>query len=196
MHPYATDSSERRFVPFVMAAFAIAFGFLVHAIVEATSLSPPWWLDLPTPLALYGLLWLGFDRIAWRWPISRKLGMVRVPDYSGRWSAKGRSDYDAETTFAGTATIRQTWTAISVELETELSRSHSISASLLVDASVRPRLTYEYLNEPRALAVATLQAHRGTAWLELAAGGALEGEYYGGRGSKNGGWLALTRSQV
>ncbi len=161
-------------------------------IVEALPVDVPWWLDIPAPVALYGLLWFGFDRLAWRWSIWRHVGIVRAPDYRGSWQLVGHSDFDSGTEFGGTAVVRQTWTRIGIEMETGQSRSHSLTASVLLEPSSRPRLTYQYLNEPKADADVALQAHRGTAWLDLQ-DDALVGEYYGGRGSKNGGSLRLTR---
>jgi hypothetical protein len=193
MHPYATDSDERRLIPLLIGLVALGAGLLVHALIEWIDLEVPWWFDVPTPLALYGLIWLGFDRVWWHWPIWRRLKLVRVPDYRGDWSLQGQSDYDSSTSFKGAATIRQTWTTISIEVETDQSRSHTMVASVLLDPSAQPLLMYQYSSEPKVGSVATLQAHRGTAWLRLTDGG-LTGEYYGGRGSGNAGTVRLSRN--
>jgi hypothetical protein len=192
VHPYATDSKERRLIPLLLGLLALGLGLLVHTLVLAAELDVPWWLDIPTPLVLYGLLWTGFDRFVWHWSACRRMNLTRVPDYRGKWFLKGTSDYGSATPFSGAVMIRQTWTSISVEVETNLSRSHSLAASVLLNPSAWPQLVYEYFNEPKAGTVGTLQAHRGTAWLKLT-NDALEGEYYGGRGSGNAGSLRLTR---
>jgi hypothetical protein len=193
MHPYATDSDERRVIPLLLGPVALVLGFLVHALITATDVDVPWWLDIPAPLALYGLLWSGFDRIAWHWSAWRRLKLIRTPDYRGDWILEGQSDYESTTPFSGRAVIRQSWTRISIEVETEHSRSHTLTASVLLDPSARPLLMYEYLSEPKARSVDTLQAHRGTAWLELASDGNLSGEYYAGRGSRTVGTIKLSR---
>ena len=196
MHPYATDSDERRVIPLLLGLVALALGFLAHALITASDVDVPWWLDIPAPLALYGLLWSGFDRIAWHWSAWRRLKLIRTPDYRGDWVLEGQSDYESATRFSGRAGIRQTWTRMSIEVETEYSRSHTLTASVLLDPSARPLLMYEYLSEPKAGSVDTLQAHRGTAWLELASDGNLSGEYYAGRGSRNAGTFRLTRAEA
>jgi hypothetical protein len=58
-------------------------------------------------------------------------------------------------------------------------------------------LTYEYTNEPRALAIDTMHAHRGTAYLVLKKDGNkdhLEGDYYAGRDRQNVGQITLERT--
>jgi hypothetical protein len=179
-----------------LGLLALGLGFLTHAVVSAMNFDAPWWLDMPTPLVLYGLLWTGFDRVAWHWSPWKRLRLVRVPDYRGIWRVEGQSDYGTETPFTGEATIRQTWTAMSIEIETALSRSHTLTGSVLLDPFARPRLSYEYASEPKASATPTLQAHRGAAWLDLKSTDVLEGEYYGGRGSQNLGTLRLVRARA
>jgi SMODS-associating 2TM, beta-strand rich effector domain len=193
MHPYGTDSEERRVMPLLVAVISLALAVIVHGVIEAAGVGVPWWIDTPTPLALYGVLWLGLDRVAWRWRVLRALRLVKVPDLHGQWKLGGQSDFETMTEFTGTATVRQTWTHISIETETDQSRAHSVSASILLGPSARPRVTYQYVNEPKANAVETLQSHTGTGWLEFE-DGALVGEYYGGRGSRNIGTLRLVRS--
>ena len=44
-----------------------------------------------------------------------------------------------------------------------------------------PELTYQYVNEPKAIAPSTMEMHKGTATLKLS-GSTLDGGYYTGRG--------------
>lgn len=60
------------------------------------------------------------------------------------------------------ATIAQTWSELSVFLETESSSSASRSGSILINQDGGlPTLTYEYLNTPKPGARQTMQIHRG-----------------------------------
>jgi uncharacterized membrane protein len=66
MHAYSTDSSERRFVPLLLAALAIVFAWVSSKMMEALHFSVPWWLDAPSSLAFYGALYALFDKHVWR----------------------------------------------------------------------------------------------------------------------------------
>ena len=81
---------------------------------------------------------------------------------------------------------------MAIRLDTEHSRSHSTLAAIKTDDAIDPELTYLYFNEPRPDAQGTMEAHRGTALLELS-GEALVGIYYSGRGRREMGTIALKR---
>src|SRR5882672_2498550 len=85
MHGYSTDSGERRVVPLLLASVAIALAWLSSNILAVMHVSLPWWLDAPSTLGYYGLLYALFDNILWRNRFVRNLGLVRVPNLAGRW---------------------------------------------------------------------------------------------------------------
>ncbi len=194
MHPYATDSDERRIVPFFLAAIGILAALGLNTALTALYLTVPWWLDAPAPLAFYGILYLCFNRWLWRAPLLRTLRIVRTPDLARRWKGTVASSFDERASeHPVDAEIFQTWTRILVTLESEYSRSHSTIAGILADAPGGPLLTYEYVNEPKASAAGGLHMHRGVARLRLRKPNLLDGEYFTGRDRQNHGTLVLRR---
>ena len=193
MHPYATDSKERRNAILWLALISIFLAYVLHLLPSRINAKWLWWIDIPSAMGVFGALYTFFDKKLWRWHFLRKLTIVRVPDINGSWVAEGKSVSHKETDFAGTVKIRQTWTHISITMETKHSRSYSITASLLVNQPGEITLSYEYRNEPKPNALPTMHAHRGTAVLYLKDENLLEGEYYSGRDRQNYGTLQLKR---
>lgn len=193
MHPYATDSSERKYVPLLIAVVSVFLAWLLNRILNALHVTIPWWIDAPSVMGFYGLLYPLFNRRFWRVPILRKIGLVKVPDLTGTWKGYAASSFDEHSAkHDATITIRQNWSGISIMFETEYSRSHSLTAAILTESPTDTVFSYEYLNEPKPHARGTMHAHRGTTRLTLK-GESLEGEYYTGRDRQNYGSLSLRR---
>jgi len=200
-HTYSTDSTERRYIPFFIAAAAIGATFLTFHFSGKYHFTLPWWASPPIDtMAFYGAFYGFFDRYIWKLPVMHRLRITKIPDLSGTW--RGRV-YPVETGGASaglgadtdiTVSIRQTWTTMLVVGRTTLSESHSLSGSLIT--SDEYTLSYEYTNEPSASAPDTMHAHRGVARLTVNDTGTaiLEGEYYPGRDRQNIGTIRLTRS--
>lgn len=183
MHSYSTDSNERRFVPLLLAALAIAFAWASSRMMEALHFSVPWWLDAPSSLAFYGTLYALFDKHLWRNRIVRKLGLSRIPDLSGRWRGYLLSSFDGHIKRHDVLLqIFQTWTQVSVYLTTVTSMSRSSVAVIQVSDAEGVSLTYQYQNQPLSYAMKSMHMHHGTAILRLSdEGDCLTGEYYAGR---------------
>ncbi len=157
----------------------------------------PWWIELPSVIAFYGIGYELVDRSLWKGQLLHRVGVLNLPNLSGTWEGYVTSTFDSHADkHAATIEVRQTWTRIVVTLRTDHSESHSLAAALLVDRSFGPLLSYEYLNEPRPNALAAMQAHRGTARLRLQSARGVEvldGEYYAGRGRENQGIMYFER---
>lgn len=199
MHPYATDSEERRLVPFFLAALSIGLAWVLYIGLQETDLAPLlWWLDIPSVMGFYGLLHMLIDRVLWRCPLFSWTRLVRVPDLRGEWNGYVTTSHeDHATQLPVQAIIRQTWTRLSVVLKTSTSVSQS-ETGMVFTQDGEQAISYEYFNEPKAHAVGTMNPHRGTARLEISRAGAkdiLDGEYYSGRGRQNVGILHLERSR-
>jgi len=193
MHPYATNSSERKNVVLFIALLSVVLAWCLYRVIEWSGLRLPWWVDAPSVMGIFGALYKLFDKSLWRMVVWRKIAMVKVPDLNGRWDIEGYTSFDSNLSFKGKIIIRQTWTAISVFMETAYSRSYSLSASLLVEQPEGCTLSYEYRNEPKPNAPLTMHAHRGTCVLRMKNDNLLEGEYYSGRDRQNYGSLILRR---
>ncbi len=194
MHPYATDSGERRTVPLVLVALAIGAAWCLNRVLVALAFQVPWWVDAPSVASFYGTLYVLFDKCAWRWDGFRRLGIVKVPVLRGRWIGQVTSSFDEyAATKDVTVEISQTWTGLRVLLRTKDSTSRSLVGSVLAEASIGPVISYEYQNDPTPGAVSAMAIHYGTARLVLTAADKLDGEYYSGRGRQSVGRLSLRR---
>jgi hypothetical protein len=192
MHPYATDSEERRNVLLGIALVSLGLAYGFHWLIVHMNIQTPWWVESPSVLGIAGVLYKAFDKWLWRW--FRKLGIVKVPDIQGQWEVGGYTSFEQMKSFKANVTIRQTWTHISVYLETEQSISRSLAASLSSNQPEGAVLVYHYRNEPKPNAVKTMHAHIGTALLRLKNAECMEGEYYSGRDRRNYGGLTLRRA--
>ena len=199
-HNYSTDSTERRSIPFFIAAAAIGATFTVFRFLDLYHITIPRWATPPIDtMAFYGCFYELFDRWIWKWSILRRCHIIRVPDLSGSWTGRVEP-VETNGTSTGLAVgadlkirITQTWTSISIIADAILSKSHSLSANLITNGECT--LSYEYLNEPRSTAPSTMHTHRGIARLILSEkAGILKGEYYSGRDRQNIGTLYLRRS--
>lgn len=182
MHGYSTDSGERRLVPLLLALLAIALAWALSKFLSEAHLSVPWWLDAPSSMAFYGVLYALFDKYLWRNSLVYKSGLVRIPNFAGRWRGYLISSFDGHAKCHPLLiNIFQTWTQITVFLATASSMSRSCAAMIQVDDPEGVALIYQYHNQPLADAMKTMHMHYGTAVLRVSNDSSLVGEYYAGR---------------
>jgi hypothetical protein len=182
MHSYGTDSGERKIVPLVLAFAAIALAWLFSTMLAVLHVALPWWVEPPSTLGFYGILYALFDLNFWRNRLVRKLRLVRIPNLTGCWRGYLLSSFDGHQKRHNLIiNISQSWTQISVFLTTETSISCSCAAMIQVDDPDGPLLTYQYQNQPLANAMRNMHMHYGTAVLRLWNDGNLTGDYYAGR---------------
>ena len=161
------------------------------------TLTVPWWLDAPSTMGFYGVLFGLFDNWLWRLPHLRLLGLIKVPDLTGRWTGYVTSSFDQHAERREVAVeISQTWTRLAIRLRSKESRSNSIVASVLTESHAEGcQVVYKFRNEPIVGAEKEMEAHQGTATLYVERdGAALEGDYYSGRGRANEGRIHLSRA--
>jgi hypothetical protein len=194
MHGYSTDSDERRVVPLLLASLAISFAWLSSKLLLVIHLSVPWWVDAPSVMAFYGVLYALFDSYLWRNGLVSKLGLVRMPNLSGRWYGYLISSFDGHAKHHDLMiTICQSWTQIAVFLTTTESISRSCAAVIQVDDPEGVALIYQYQNQPVADATRTMHMHYGTAMLRVSIEGFLVGDYYAGRDRRTFGRICCRR---
>lgn len=197
-HSYSTDSVERRRIPFFLAAAAIASSYAVFYCLNRFNVNLQWWVALPIDtMGFYGLYYLLFDKIIWKWRALYRLGIICIPDLNGMREGEIHSSHRVDGAEDGiripiSVEIHQTWTEILLAGTTERSKSCSLWAALMTE---HPKaLNYEYRNEPMAGAVDSMHTHRGTAELRIGSDRqSLEGEYYSGRDRQNVGTISLQR---
>lgn len=197
MHPYSTDSGERKTVYFILSILSAIAAWGIHELVDQSKLVPPWWLEIPSIFGFYGLFLGIFNRWLWRTKFVRSVGLVKVPRFDGKWRGTVVSSYEGiERKRDAAIQIFQTWTSIKINLETETSKSRSRSASVITRDPGITIAVYEYLNEPKPNSVETMQIHRGTARQSLTIVEGEEvfaGDYYSGRGRGTIGSLMFRR---
>ena len=192
MHSYEVEGRGR--VAVALAVASILMIWLLHVGLDSVDFEPQWWLSVPSFAGCYsGLQWL-FDRYVWKLGLLRKLKLIQLPDLNGRWIGEVKSSYSRDgRAHSVSVVILQRWSKILVRLESEHSRSRSISASLRTVDLPNPELSYQYVNEPRSNAPGTMEMHRGTSTLE-SIGSGLEGDYYTGRGRGEVGTIKLRKA--
>lgn len=193
-HPYATDSNERKNVTVFLVLLATAGAIIISRLLTAFSISIPNWAEGPSILFVFGILYAVFKRFIWKAKLLHKLGVVRTPVLSGRWTGFVMSSHDGHKERREvTADITQDWTDIVVNVKGRDSHSYSVTATLLTGDE--KLLSYEYQNEPHVNAPETMHSHRGQARLTVSEDiDEMDGDYYSGRDRQNFGLLHLKRA--
>lgn len=185
MHPYSIDAEERKNILLFLAIVSIVLSWSFYKILNNYRITLPWWVESPSVLFFYGLLFVVFDR--WAWKIFRKIGLVKTPNLNGEWKGNFKSSFDEHSSeIKATLKIFQTWTRIKILLTTEQSSSQSETTSIIINAPEGKYLSYQYISEPRSNAVKTMSIHRGTTRLLFnEKENTFAGEYYSGRDRQN-----------
>jgi hypothetical protein len=192
MHSYANDSLSRGRIVGFLALASWPLHSALSGIVPELSQWAGFSLGIPSVLGLFYLLYWGFRTYLWR--LGASVGAFNLPNLNGTWTGTLQSSHDEN--FEGelnfTLCIEQQWDQISVEAQTDTSRSESTSAFLESDRS-GSKLTYTYQNRPKPSTEDSMATHEGTARLRLEDGDRLVGRYYTGEGRGNYGEIEVTR---
>ena len=181
MHSYASDAKEGYAALGIIALASLGCAYGLGCVLDHFKVAVPWWMDAPSVLGFYALLFGIYNNAAWRWKIFG-FQLSGVPDIRGTWYGEIVSDYAGETRREGMIYIAQTWSKIAVCFENDGSRSYSRMASLNVTPGVNEGLIYEYANDPANGSASTMHGHRGLAFLRIGQDGkTLAGEYFTGR---------------
>jgi len=148
-------------------------------------------------MGFYAIFYGAFEKPFWKTKLLRRAGIVSLPDLNGTWQGYLNSSHDNYATqYPISSEVTQRWRHLSIRLESAVSISRSESAALLTQDAGRNTLSYEYFNAPKASAVGSMHAHRGTGRLTVNRENnceVLEGEYYTGRDRQMYGSLRLER---
>lgn len=187
MHAYSTDES-RVGVYSLLAIVAVVLAWCIVAITSRLSW-PQWLVSAPSMAAMFAVVYRLFDRWVWRWGICRRMGLVEIPDLSGRYEGTLVSTFtDSEgrpVERAVALDVVQSWTRIKIEMTVRSGQSSSMSTSAL--GSVKSDgtascLTYIYRNQVNpGLADADMGDHDGAADLRVYADGRVSGRYFNSR---------------
>lgn len=205
MHPYSTDSSERKWIPVLILIVSILVALVLKNWWETTQ-----FVGLLTQLHLVIGLLIDFSAIffyeifdyafdKWLWKFSSFIPFMNVPDLNGKWegnlnsSFKDKIDGDLINVKA-TIQITQTWQEIEIRLKTDKSKSKTVTAAFFTKNPNAIELSYQYQSDPEPNSVKSMHTHKGTGWVTLAPNmNSFEGGYYNGRDSKNHGSLKFEK---
>lgn len=192
MHPYSTNSEERRDIVFTLAVISVGCIYLLNLLLNYFEYYIPFELQPPSAATIFGLLFIIFNKYCWKWSVFRKISIINIPNINGTWNVTAKSSYGEGTNNTiASATINQTWTKISIKLEFEESRSFSTSGSILLDTFEGDIITYTYLNKPKVDAPESMKIHEGTTKL-IITDSTLEGDYYSGKHRGNYGSITFS----
>lgn len=190
MHGYASDNFFRGpKVYFAFGALAIAAASGLRALVALPQLGGRIDASALSAGVLYGGFIFLYEYWGWRW-------LSTIKNLNGTWVGNITTTHNGGTTVPCVMRVRQTWTRMAIELETEQSRSRTMMAALYGEQPGDVGLKYEYVSEPRNLATQTMQTHRGVCTLAIAADSdelRLSGDYFTGRGRETRGEITLHR---
>lgn len=195
MHSYAVDSSERTYMPFYLAVSATSLTLSLRFVWTRLGLAP--FIAVPSGFALYGILFLLFDQLVWRWKPLHQLRLVRVPALQGTWEGEllsSASEYLKPHPVK--LRIHQTWSTIQITLDSETSFSSSHMAWIRTISPMQYELRWEYLAEAKNPAQGLRFNHRGVTMLRFEAQDGLvvpemKGDYYTQHGRDTNGIISV-----
>jgi hypothetical protein len=199
MHPYSVDSDERRVVPFYLAIAALAVTFAMRALLQRCDVDAGN-AYTPSAFVVYGLLYVAFDRVLWKFSPLHRFGAVRVPDLNGVWEGDLRSSQSKlQKPHEVRLRVHQTWSTVLLTLESDRSISRSKMASFTKISPSDFELRWEYQAEAKSPLSSANFSHRGVTLLRLATRGPtvmgnIKGDYYTQHGRDSNGTVSLRRT--
>jgi len=196
MHPYSINSREHKQISLYISIISILLAWALY-LFSKNIFSLPWWIESPSVIGFYGLLYKLFEVKLWQNEHIRKIFRIKTPIIDGNWSGSitSHSEHANGPIPINKFCIKQTWDNVSIYLETETSKSYSFEASMNVDEFGAATIHYQYINEPKDNASETMHTHRGSASAKLDAEGLLRVEYYSGRDRNNTGSFEVRKLQ-
>ncbi|MFQ5853803.1 MAG: hypothetical protein ACE5JU_24865 [Candidatus Binatia bacterium] len=200
MHSYAVEGGDAQILPWwmlILAAFSVGFSYLIHIVIGFEGLGlqkftedSSWLVGPPSALAIFAGLYRIFDNYLWKVRFFRIMLFVSRPDLNSKWEVEILSPpRNTQPGLAGELRVCQTWSKISITLDTNISQSRSLTAAITHLAPHSIKLTNEYSVDRKVEAPESLQRHVGTnqILIEVEKGKMmrLDGEYYTERNRGN-----------
>lgn len=183
MHSFSTNSNRVKTYS-AIAVLSVLVAMAVNWLTGFLNISNSWLISAPTLGAVYTGLYFLVDKVAWRWPVLRMVGLIDDIPISGKYEGEVYSDYDKKK-HPVKVDIDQTWTKILVRFEAtkdKTSESCSISASCENVGNGNVRLNYTFRNKPNpGIADDDMKMHEGTTDLLIKKNGKANGRYFNDR---------------
>ena len=194
MHNYSINSEEHKIVSFYLAILAILLAWGLSLFSDKV-FSIPWWIEAPSVIGFYGILYKLFDSWFWKKEILRKIGLIKTPVVEGNWTGilNSLSQHSTGPIDIKKFKVKQTWTHIRIYLATETSESYSFEASMTVDHFDTARIHYQYMNSPKDSSPETMHMHCGSVTAKIIDSETIESEYYSGIDRNNIGSFSLKK---
>lgn len=191
MHPYSIDDKRIKVLASIGGiSFLVSFFILekingfVDSINGLTYINDiPYIREISTFGAVFMAVFYLFDRLLWKSKLSK------IPNLNGEWEGKIGTSHNGRE-FDIKVNIKQTWSSISIILETANSISKSEVASISI---LKSRLVYQFFNEPSFSSVKTLHKHYGVTMLDFKGNDILKGFYFTDRDRQTHGDISLKR---
>lgn len=195
MHSYSIDNKRIKVLESMGGISFLASLFIlkiINGFVDSIN-SLPYINHIPyiPQISTFGVVFIAlfylFDRHLWKSKLSK---LSKIPNINGDWEGKIETSHNGREEIDVKVTIKQTWSSISIILETANSRSKSEVASISMSKS---RLVYQYFNEPSFSSVKTLHKHYGITMLDFKGNDILKGFYFTDRDRQTHGDINLKR---
>ena len=192
MHSYSIDDKRIKVLKSVGGmSFLVSLFFLkiMNGFVDSVN-SLPYINHIPyiPQISVFGIVFIAlfylFDRLLW------KLKLSKIPNLNGNWKGQIKTIHNEGTEIDVKVNIKQTWSSISIILETANSKSKSEVASISISKS---RLVYQFFNEPFFSSEKTLHKHNGITFLNFEGNDILNGHYFNDRDRETYGDIYLER---
>lgn len=166
MHQYSISHHDRKVVYYLLALLSSLAGIGVGLVVE--SVRSKWGIIVAAPsgLMIFGLFFTLFDHFVWKWPVFYTLGLIKIPNLNGDWSAEISSSATGEKIMANVK-IHQTYSKIRIHLDTDKSDSLSQMAAIEMESPTFFNLRYEYSAEFQRNEAAEILRHYGVTNVRL-----------------------------
>tara|TARA_R110002049_G_scaffold49267_2_gene141145 strand:+ start:3153 stop:3755 length:603 start_codon:yes stop_codon:yes gene_type:complete len=166
MHEYSISNHDRKTAYYFLAVLSGLLGAVIAYFLGAFEKSFGVAVAAPSGLAVFGLLFIVFDKFIWKWPWLYNLGVVKIPNLNGYWDASMASSATGNQIDAQVF-VYQTYSKIRIRLETEKSESISQMAALEMADPTLFNLRYEYSAEYQRDENADILRHYGVTSLKL-----------------------------
>ncbi len=191
MHSYSTDNDNYVKVLMVLTIVSAAFNGIINIIIIPSIIKNNLFIQLVSLFLsffiTFELIFGIFDKLLWKFSFFNKI--IKCPNISGKW--KGTIDNHEFPKVNVDVEIKQSWTKISIKLQSKNAKSKTKALTFYVDDSDNPEIYYVYFNESTTK---KLTSHGGTGILTfLKDENRLVGNYYTDKHRENYGDIFLEK---